>query len=116
MKIPLPFPARLAAGLMAGLLTALPVQAADAAAPASPSASPGADAEVRRIDKAQGRITLRHGEIRSLDMPPMTMVFRVRDAKLLDGLAVGDKVRFDAVQADGQYVVTTIVKAPARAP
>ena len=116
MKSPLPFPARLAAGLMAGLLTALPAQAAADAAPAGTSPSPVADGEVRRIDKAQGRITLRHGEIRSLDMPPMTMVFRVRDAKLLDGLAVGDKVRFDAVQADGQYVVTTIVKAPAKAP
>ncbi len=117
MKSPLPFPARLAAGLVACLLTALPAQAADAAAaPASPAASPGADGEVRRIDKAQGRITLRHGEIKSLDMPPMTMVFRVRDAKLLDGLAVGDRVRFDAVQADGQYVVTAIVKAAPKAP
>jgi Cu(I)/Ag(I) efflux system protein CusF len=51
---------------------------------------------VTRVDKAQGRVTLRHGEIRHLDMPPMTMVYRVADGKLLDGLAVGDRVRFAA--------------------
>jgi Cu(I)/Ag(I) efflux system periplasmic protein CusF len=70
------------------------------------------DGEVRKIDKAQSRITLKHGEIKKLDMPPMTMVFRVKDAKLLDGLAVGDKVRFAAEQQDGNYVVTAVAKAP----
>jgi Cu(I)/Ag(I) efflux system periplasmic protein CusF len=117
----IPNHASVGALLLTSLLMALPAQAADATPPASSAASgaaasANADGEVRRIDKAQGRVTLRHGEIKSLDMPPMTMVFRVRDAKLLDGLAVGDKVRFDAVQADGQYVVTTIIKAPAKAP
>jgi Cu(I)/Ag(I) efflux system periplasmic protein CusF len=70
------------------------------------------DGEVRKIDKAQSKITLKHGEIKKLDMPPMTMVFRVKDAKLLDGLAVGDKVRFAAEQLDGHYVVTAVAKAP----
>jgi Cu(I)/Ag(I) efflux system periplasmic protein CusF len=101
-----PITARAAAGaaaLLASLALAQPAMAADPA--------PGADGEVRRIDRAQSRITLRHGEIRALDMPPMTMVFRVRDPKLLDGLAVGDRVRFEAVAADGSYVVTVIAKA-----
>ena len=71
-----------------------------------------ADGEVRRIDKAQAKITLKHGEIKSLDMPPMTMVFRVKDPKWLDGLAVGDKVKFSAAQENGQYVVTGLAKAP----
>lgn len=71
-----------------------------------------ADGEVTRIDKAQGRLTLRHGEIRNLEMPPMTMVFRVRDPKMIDGLAVGDKVRFSAEKIGGHYTVTLIVKAP----
>ena len=71
-----------------------------------------ADGEVRKIDKAQGKITLKHGEIKSLDMPPMTMVFRVRDPAMLDAVAIGDKVRFDAQKIDGQYTVTTISKAP----
>ena len=70
------------------------------------------DGEVRRIDKAQSKVTLKHGEIKNLDMPPMTMVFVVKDAKWLDGLAVGDKVRFSAAQENGQYVVTGLVKAP----
>jgi len=72
-----------------------------------------ASGEVRRIDKAQGKITLRHGEIRSLDMPPMSMVFRVRDPAALDSVKVGDKVLFSAMKdGDGSYVVTAIRPAP----
>lgn len=67
--------------------------------------------EVRRIDKDQGRITLKHGEIANLDMPPMQMVFRVKDRQVLDTLAVGDKVRFDADKVNGEYTVTRIEKA-----
>lgn len=77
---------------------------AEKAAPAAEKA----DGEVRRIDKAGGRITLRHGEIKSLDMPPMTMVFRVRDPALLDGFKVGDKVRFTAESVGGNHTVTSI--------
>ena len=72
-----------------------------------------ASGEVRRVSRDQGKITLRHGEIRSLEMPPMTMVFTVRDPKLLDAVKVGDKVRFRAVKEDGgTYVVTAIEPAP----
>lgn len=70
------------------------------------------DAEVRRIDKASGKITLRHGEIKNLDMPPMTMVFQVKEAALLEGLKAGDKVKFRAVKEGGQYRVTEITPAP----
>jgi Cu(I)/Ag(I) efflux system protein CusF len=70
------------------------------------------EGEVRKIEKAQGRITLRHGELKGLDMPPMTMVFRVKDAQMLDTLAVGDKVRFDADKIAGAYTVTAIRKTP----
>jgi Cu(I)/Ag(I) efflux system protein CusF len=66
------------------------------------------DGEVRKIDKAQAKITLKHDAIKSLDMPPMTMIFRVQDARLLDSVAVGDKVKFDASKVDGQYVVTSL--------
>jgi Cu(I)/Ag(I) efflux system protein CusF len=85
--------------LLAALLVAGSALAADA------------DGEVRRIDKAQAKITLKHGEIKNLDMPPMTMVFRIQDPNLLEGLAVGDKVKFSATQVDGQYVVTQLSKA-----
>jgi Cu(I)/Ag(I) efflux system periplasmic protein CusF len=68
--------------------------------------------EVTKLDKAGGRVTLKHGELKGLDMPPMTMSFRVRDAKLLDGVIVGDRVRFTAEKLDGQYTVTALTKAP----
>jgi Cu(I)/Ag(I) efflux system protein CusF len=73
---------------------------------------PMTSAEVRKVDKAQSRITLRHGEIKSLDMPPMTMVFRVKDPRLIEKLAVGDKVLFNAEKIDGNYVVTLIEVTP----
>jgi Cu/Ag efflux protein CusF len=71
------------------------------------------DGEVRKIDKAQAKITLKHAEIKNLEMPPMTMVFRVKDAKLLETVTVGDKVKFAAEKdSGGNYVVTRIVKTP----
>lgn len=67
------------------------------------------DGVVRRVDKSAGKITLKHGEIKNLDMPPMTMVFAVPDKALLDAVKAGDKVRFIAGKdAQGQYVVTAI--------
>jgi len=69
------------------------------------------EGEVRKIEKAQGKITLRHGEMKALDMPPMTMVFRVGNPAMLDNLAVGDKVKFDAAKVGGNYTVTAINKA-----
>ncbi len=66
------------------------------------------DGEVRKIDRAAGKITLKHADIKSLDMPAMTMVFRVSDPKLLEGLAEGAKVSFEAQKVDGQYTVIRI--------
>lgn len=76
------------------------------------AAAQSTDAEVRKVDKAQGKVTLKHGEIKNLDMPPMTMIFRVKDAKWLDQVAAGDKVKVDIEKIDGQYVVTAINRAP----
>lgn len=70
------------------------------------------DAEVRKVDKANGKVTLKHGEIKNLDMPPMTMVFGVKDKALLENVKAGDKVRFAADKdASGQIVVTSIEAA-----
>ena len=74
--------------------------------------TPSVNGEVIKLDKAAGRVTLKHGEIKHLDMPPMTMVFRAADPKLLDGVAVGDRVRFTVERIGGQYTVTAIGKAP----
>lgn len=69
------------------------------------------DAEVRRIDKDGARVTLKHSEIKSLDMPAMTMVFRVRDKAMLEGLNVGDRVRVQVVREAGQFLVTALKRA-----
>jgi Cu/Ag efflux protein CusF len=66
------------------------------------------EGEVRKVDLAQGKVTLRHGPLTNLDMPAMTMVFTAVDKKLLDGLKEGDKVRFTADKQNGTYVVTAI--------
>ena len=66
------------------------------------------DAEVRKVDREAGKVTLRHGEIKNLDMPPMTMVFAVKDRAQLEGLKAGDKVQFRAEKIGGTYTVTEI--------
>ena len=66
------------------------------------------EGEVRKVDTAQRKITLKHGEIKNLDMPPMSMVFAVKDPALLGKVKVGDKVRFAADKIDGTYTVTAI--------
>ena len=68
------------------------------------------EGEVRKIDKEQGKITLKHGAIKNLDMPGMTMVFRVKDAAMLDKVQEGDKVGFTADKIGGQFTVTGIEK------
>jgi Cu(I)/Ag(I) efflux system protein CusF len=67
--------------------------------------------EIRKVDKAASKITIRHSEIKSLDMPPMTMVFTVKNPVLLDQVKTGDKVKFNAVVEDGKIVVTEIEAA-----
>ena len=76
-----------------------------------PATLPWATAEVRRIDKAAGKVALKHGEIKNLDMPPMSMVFQVKEPAQLDTLQVGQKVRFQAVQDKGAYWVVKIEAA-----
>lgn len=73
-----------------------------------PREMPPVEAEVRRVDQDNGKVTLKHGEIKNMDMPPMTMVFNVRDKALLQGIAAGDKVRFTATHDKGQMWVESI--------
>jgi Cu(I)/Ag(I) efflux system periplasmic protein CusF len=86
--------------------------AAIAAATAQTQApTPNSEGEVRKIDKAQAKLTLRHGPIVNLDMPAMTMVFKVADPSWLGTLHEGDKVRFAADKVGGVYTVTAIESA-----
>ena len=68
------------------------------------------DGEVRRVDAENGKVTIKHGEIPHLDMPGMTMVFTVKDKALLQGVAVGDQVRFVVVSESGKLVITELLK------
>jgi len=70
-----------------------------------------ADGEVRKVDKANGKVTIKHGEIKALNMPPMTMVYPVSDAAMLDKVKAGDKVKFTATSDGGQLTVTGIQPA-----
>lgn len=72
------------------------------------TAAPTSDGEVRKVDKDQGKLTLKHGPIANLDMPGMTMVFKVADRKLLDAVKAGDKVKFTAENLNGALTVTVI--------
>ncbi len=79
---------------------------AEAAAPA-PADTAKVDGVVKKVDKAAGKVTLTHGPLTNLDMPAMTMVFRVKDAKWLDQLTPGQKIRFVADQIDGALTVVS---------
>ncbi|MEK6593671.1 MAG: copper-binding protein [Pseudomonadota bacterium] len=67
-----------------------------------------ADGEVRRVDKDTKKITIKHGPLSNLNMPPMTMVFQVQDPAMLDQVKTGDKIRFNVDKVGGAYTITKI--------
>lgn len=69
------------------------------------------DGEVRKVDKENKKITIKHGEIKNLGMPGMTMVFQVKERAMLDKVQQGDKVRFAAEKSDSGLVVTSVETA-----
>ena len=73
-----------------------------------------ADAEVRKVDKDSKKVTLKHGPIKNLDMPSMTMVFQVRDIALFDKLVAGEKIKFSAEQLQGAFVITDVERLDAK--
>jgi Cu/Ag efflux protein CusF len=81
------------------------------AAPSAPSTREMFDGEVRKVDRAAGRITLKHGELKSLEMPAMTMVFQARDKAMLETVKAGDRVRFSAEKSGSTLTVTAIEPA-----
>ena len=78
-----------------------------AATAAAPSAGM-TDGEIRNVDKDAKKITIKHGPIQNLDMPPMTMVFQVKDPAMLETVKAGDKVNVAAEKVGGQITVTRI--------
>jgi Cu/Ag efflux protein CusF len=81
------------------------------AASAAPSAALTTDGEVRKVDKEQGKVTLKHGPIPNLEMPGMTMIFKVADPKMLDSVKEGDKVKFAADRVNGAITITALEAA-----
>lgn len=79
---------------------------------AATAAADMTEGEVRKVDKDARKLTIKHAEIKNLDMPAMTMVFQVKDATLLDKVKAGDKIRFAVEKAASGYVVTEIRPAP----
>ena len=69
------------------------------------------DGEVRKVDKDAKKITIKHGPLANLDMPPMTMVFQVKDPAMLDQVKAGDKVKFQAEKVGGAFTLTQIEPA-----
>jgi len=82
------------------LLMALPALADDMA-----------EGVIRKVNKDAGKLTIKHGEIKNLDMPPMTMVFQVKDPAMLDRVKAGDKVRFTVESKGGAMTVTKLEPA-----
>jgi Cu/Ag efflux protein CusF len=81
-----------------------------AAKPAA--AAEPADGEIRRIDKSRGTVLMKHGELKSLGMGPMTMSFKLKDPAMAAQFKEGDKVRFTAEQKGEELIITSISKAP----
>jgi Cu(I)/Ag(I) efflux system periplasmic protein CusF len=65
-----------------------------------------AEGEVKKVDKGAGKVTIKHGPLTALDMPAMTMVFRVKDPAMLEKVKVGDNIRFKAEKVEGAFTVT----------
>lgn len=75
-------------------------------AAASAASADMTDGEVREVDREASKVTLKHADIKSLDMPAMTMVFSVKDMAMLDSIKADDKVRFTVVNDAGKFTVT----------
>ena len=70
--------------------------------------APPSEGEVRKVDKSAKKITIKHGPIPNIDMPAMTMVFQVKDPKMLEQVKTGDKIKFTAENVGGKLTLTTV--------
>jgi Cu/Ag efflux protein CusF len=79
-----------------------------ASAPAATTAAPVSEGEIKKVDAAAGKLTIKHGPLVNLGMEPMTMVFRVQDPAMLSKVQSGSKVRFVAEKINGVLTVTAL--------
>jgi len=101
--------------ILAGVLCGAPAYAADARREPGAAVSTRSEAlsegEVRKVDVEAKKITIKHGRLVNLDMPAMTMVYRVTDPAMLRRVKPGDKVKFRAESLGGVLTVTKIEPA-----
>jgi Cu(I)/Ag(I) efflux system protein CusF len=94
--------------LTAPFSMAQPGADASPATKVTPATSLMSEGEVKKIDKANGKITIKHGPLANLGMPGMTMVFRVKNPAMLEQVKSGDKIRFNAEKMNGALTVVAI--------
>jgi len=90
---------------------AAPEKALASGGPDTTTAAELSDGEIRKIDKDNKKLTIKHGPLKNLDMPGMTMVFAVNDEAMLDQVQPGEKVLFQAEKMSGKIVVMKIQAA-----
>ena len=78
--------------------------------PAAAASTEWTAGQVRKVDKAAGKVTIKHGAIPKFDMPPMTMAYRVKDKAMLERLKPGDKIKFDVDGVGGEFTVLRLEK------
>lgn len=66
------------------------------------------EGEVKKVDKDTGRLTIKHGPLKNLGMPGMTMAFKVQDPAMLDQVKAGDRIRFRVERVDGSITITKL--------
>lgn len=78
---------------------------------ASAAAEPLSDGTIKKLDLPAGKVTIAHGEIVNLKMPPMTMSFKAKDPAILKPWKEGDKIRFRSAEVKGVLTVYSIEAA-----
>ncbi|MGU9957469.1 MAG: copper-binding protein [Arenicellales bacterium WSBS_2016_MAG_OTU3] len=54
------------------------------------------------------KVKIAHGPIDKFGMPAMSMIFKVSDPKMLQGLQAGTQIEFNVEQSAGGFIVTNI--------
>jgi Cu/Ag efflux protein CusF len=68
------------------------------------------DAEVRKVDAETGMVTLKHGALENVGMPPMTMAFKAKNAAMVKQVHEGDKVKVRVEDVNGTLTIVKLEK------
>lgn len=79
---------------------------------AAPTDTALADGVIQKVDRQAGMVTLQHGELKNVGMPPMTMAYKAKDAAMVNRAKEGEKVRFRLEDINGTYTITRLEKQP----